>query len=61
MDNFLAGEDTPSNSVGALAVSVGPQITLLVDSIVGDPGVSLNSPNQRRKQVGRDKELEIGL
>lgn len=45
LDNFLAGKDTPSDSVGALAVSVGPQITLLVDGIVGDPRVSLNSPN----------------
>jgi hypothetical protein len=40
---------------------VGPQIALLVHGIVGDPGIPLDTPDERTQEFRRDEELEVGL
>jgi len=40
LDDFFSREHTPRNSVRSLRIRVGLQITLLVDGVVGDIGVT---------------------
>lgn len=42
LNDLLVGEDTPSNSIRAIRVSVCPQVALLVDNVVRQVGVELN-------------------
>jgi hypothetical protein len=42
-------------------MGVGTQITLLVDGVVGDPGISLDSTDQWRQELWRNEKLEVCL
>lgn len=61
LDDFLSGEHTPSYSIRTFAVCIGPQVTLLIDSVVGDPRVSFDTSNEGAEQFGRHKEFKIRL
>lgn len=61
LDDLLPGEDAPRDGIGALGVCVCPQITTLIDSIVGDITVTLDVREERSKQCRRGEKLQIGL
>lgn len=61
LNDLLAREHTPSDGIGALAMGVGPQITLSVDGIVGDPRILFNPFDEFVQQGRRYEELEVCL
>lgn len=61
LDDLLAREHTPSDGIRTLAMGVGPQISLSVDGIVGDPRILFNPFDEFVQQGGRYKELEVCL
>jgi hypothetical protein len=42
LDDFFAGEYTPCHSIWAVGMSVGLQVTLIVDYIVGDVAIAFD-------------------
>lgn len=61
LNDLLPWVDTPCHSVRAFAMSIGPQVTLTVNRVVGDAGISLNATDEIVQQGRSHKELEIGL
>lgn len=48
LDNLFSGEDTPSDGVGAFRMGVCTQVTLLVDGVIRDSGITLDPADQGR-------------
>lgn len=61
LDNLLAREDSPGNSVGTVAGSVGPELAILGDGIIRQVGVPVDTLKNLRKDIGVDKQFKVRL
>lgn len=61
LHDLLAREHTPGDSVGTIRVTVGAEVTMSVDHVVGDVVIPFNNVEEKLKELGVDEELEVSL
>jgi len=61
LNDFLARENTPCDSVRTVRVSIGSEVAALIYNIVCDVAVAFNVGEEDLQQLGVDEKFEIGL
>lgn len=61
LNDLLPWKDTPCDSIRTLGSRVRPQVSMLIDNVIGDAGVPLEMGHKNGEEFGRHEELEVGL
>lgn len=61
LDNLLPREDTPGDGIRTLGSRIRPQVSMLINDMIGDAGVPLEMRHKNGEEFGRHKELEVCL